>query len=48
MPPDQHRRIYLHQLDETVWAQGNTNLSHGCLNLSGENAKWYFRVRPAG
>ena len=34
--------IYLHQLDDTVWAQGNTNLSHGCLNLSGENAKWYF------
>jgi lipoprotein-anchoring transpeptidase ErfK/SrfK len=34
--------IYLHQLDETVWAQGNTNLSHGCLNLSGENAKWFF------
>lgn len=39
--------IYLHQLDETVWAQGNTNLSHGCLNLSGENAKWYFEfVQP--
>lgn len=34
--------IYLHQLDDTVWAQGNTNLSHGCLNLSGENAQWYF------
>ncbi|MEJ6536909.1 MAG: L,D-transpeptidase, partial [Mycobacterium sp.] len=34
--------IYLHQLDETVWAQGNTNLSHGCLNLSGENASWFF------
>ena len=34
--------IYLHQLDDTIWAQGNTNVSHGCLNLSGENAKWYF------
>ena len=34
--------VYLHQLDDTVWAQGNTNLSHGCLNLSGENAKWFF------
>ena len=32
--------IYLHQLDDTVWAQGNTNVSHGCLNLSGENARW--------
>jgi lipoprotein-anchoring transpeptidase ErfK/SrfK len=39
--------IYLHQLDDTLWAQGNTNLSHGCLNLSGENAKWYFNfVQP--
>ena len=27
--------IYLHQLNDTVWAQGNTNVSHGCLNLSG-------------
>lgn len=34
--------IYLHQLDETVWAQGNTNTSHGCLNLSSDNARWYF------
>ncbi|MGI9123634.1 MAG: Ig-like domain-containing protein, partial [Mycobacterium sp.] len=34
--------IYLHELNDTIWAQGNTNLSHGCLNLSGENAKWYF------
>jgi hypothetical protein len=25
-----------------VWAQGNTNTSHGCLNLNSENAKWYF------
>lgn len=39
--------VYLHQLDDTVWAQGNTNLSHGCLNLSGENAKWFFEfVQP--
>jgi len=30
--------IYLHQLNATVWAQGNTNTSHGCLNLNGENA----------
>ena len=34
--------IYLHQLDETVWAQGNTNTSHGCLNLNGENARWFY------
>jgi lipoprotein-anchoring transpeptidase ErfK/SrfK len=40
--------IYLHQLDDTIWAQGNTNLSHGCLNLSGENAKWYFDFTQPG
>ena len=40
--------IYLHQLDETVWAQGNTNLSHGCLNLSGDNARWYFDFTQPG
>lgn len=40
--------IYLHQLDETTWAQGNTNLSHGCLNLSGENAKWYYAFTQPG
>jgi lipoprotein-anchoring transpeptidase ErfK/SrfK len=40
--------IYLHQLNETVWAQGNTNLSHGCLNLSGENAKWFFDFAQPG
>jgi lipoprotein-anchoring transpeptidase ErfK/SrfK len=33
--------IYLHQLDSTVWAQGNTDTSHGCLNLNADNAKWF-------
>lgn len=40
--------IYLHQLDDTVWAQGNTNVSHGCLNLSGENAKWFYEFIQPG
>lgn len=40
--------IYLHQLDATVWAQGNTNLSHGCLNLSGANARWFFDFSQPG
>ncbi|WP_280304811.1 L,D-transpeptidase [Nocardia abscessus] len=40
--------IYLHQLDSTVWAQGNTNVSHGCLNLSGENAQWFFNFSVPG
>lgn len=34
--------VYLHQLDATVWAQGNTNVSHGCLNLNADNAQWFY------
>jgi lipoprotein-anchoring transpeptidase ErfK/SrfK len=40
--------IYLHQLDATVWAQGNTDTSHGCLNLNGDNAKWFFGLSQPG
>ncbi|WP_460698500.1 L,D-transpeptidase [Nocardia thraciensis] len=40
--------IYLHQLDDTVWAQGSQNLSHGCLNLNAENAKWFFNFSLPG
>lgn len=34
--------IHLHQLEDTVWAQGNTNVSHGCLNLSADNARRFY------
>jgi lipoprotein-anchoring transpeptidase ErfK/SrfK len=34
--------IYLHELDTTVWAQGHENVSHGCLNLNHDNAKWFY------
>jgi lipoprotein-anchoring transpeptidase ErfK/SrfK len=40
--------IYLHQLNETVWAQGNTNVSHGCLNLNSDNASWFFDFAQQG
>ncbi|GAS97240.1 ErfK/YbiS/YcfS/YnhG family protein [Mycolicibacterium canariasense] len=40
--------VYLHQLDSTMWAQGNTNVSHGCLNLSGENARWFYDFSQPG
>ncbi|GBE63899.1 hypothetical protein MFM001_03610 [Mycobacterium sp. MFM001] len=40
--------IYLHQLDDTVWAQGSVDTSHGCLNLNGENAKWFFDFSQPG
>jgi lipoprotein-anchoring transpeptidase ErfK/SrfK len=34
--------IYLHELDTTIWAQGHQNVSHGCLNLNHDNAKWFY------
>ena len=40
--------IYLHQLNATVWAQGHTNTSHGCLNLNSENARWFFDFSMPG
>lgn len=40
--------IYLHQLDSTVWAQGNTDTSHGCLNLNLENARWFYNFAVPG
>src|SRR6201995_778024 len=40
--------IYLHELDATVWAQGNTNTSHGCLNLNADNAKWFYDFSVPG
>jgi lipoprotein-anchoring transpeptidase ErfK/SrfK len=40
--------IYMHQLNATVWAQGNTNTSHGCLNLNGENARWFYDFSVPG
>jgi lipoprotein-anchoring transpeptidase ErfK/SrfK len=40
--------IYLHQLNSTVWAQGNTDTSHGCLNLNGDNAQWFYDFAVPG
>jgi lipoprotein-anchoring transpeptidase ErfK/SrfK len=40
--------VYLHQLDSTVWAQGNTDTSHGCLNLNADNARWFFDFSQPG
>ena len=31
-----------------MWAQGNTDPSHGCLNLSGENAAWFYDFSGPG
>ncbi len=40
--------IYLHQLNATVWAQGHRNLSHGCLNLNLNNARWFYKTSRVG
>jgi lipoprotein-anchoring transpeptidase ErfK/SrfK len=40
--------IYLHELDTTVWAQGHTDVSHGCLNLNQENATWFYNSSQVG
>ena len=40
--------IYLHELDNTVWAQGNTDTSHGCLNLNQANAIWFQNMAQPG
>lgn len=40
--------IYLHELASTVWAQGNTNVSAGCLNLNPENAAWFYDFAQPG
>ncbi len=40
--------IYLHELDSTVWAQGHTDTTHGCLNLNAANAKWFYDFSVPG
>jgi lipoprotein-anchoring transpeptidase ErfK/SrfK len=34
--------IYLHSAPWSVGQQGYSDVSHGCLNLSPENAQWYY------
>ncbi|RJO76956.1 hypothetical protein D5S18_12180 [Nocardia panacis] len=34
--------IFVHAAPWSVAQQGNSNASHGCLNVSTENAKWFF------
>ncbi|WP_286174582.1 Ig-like domain-containing protein [Mycobacterium sp. DL99] len=40
--------IYVHQLDGTVWAQGKTNTSHGCLNVNADNGRWFYEFSQPG
>lgn len=33
---------YIHSMASTVWAQGEENVSHGCVNSPPEKAEWYY------
>lgn len=39
---------YVHWADWSVWAQGNTDTSHGCLNVSPDNSWWFYRFSVPG
>ncbi|WP_102143713.1 L,D-transpeptidase [Mycobacterium hubeiense] len=40
--------IYVHSAPWSVGSQGNTNVSHGCLNVSPSNAVWFFNNTKRG
>jgi lipoprotein-anchoring transpeptidase ErfK/SrfK len=39
---------YIHSAPWSVWAQGHSDQSHGCLNVSPENAEWYLNFAQPG
>jgi lipoprotein-anchoring transpeptidase ErfK/SrfK len=39
---------YLHSAPWSVGAQGNANVSHGCVNMSPANAEWMFNNSKVG
>jgi lipoprotein-anchoring transpeptidase ErfK/SrfK len=39
---------YVHSAPWSVWAQGNTNVSHGCVNASPAFAKWFYDLSQRG
>jgi lipoprotein-anchoring transpeptidase ErfK/SrfK len=34
--------VFVHSAPWSVGSQGNANVSHGCINLSPDNAAWYY------
>ncbi|MCP2166518.1 L,D-transpeptidase [Goodfellowiella coeruleoviolacea] len=34
---------FVHENPNSVGAQGRSNVSHGCINLNAENAKWFYQ-----
>ncbi len=39
---------FVHAAPWSVWAQGSQNVSHGCVNVSTENAKWFYDTALPG
>lgn len=39
---------FVHAAPWSVAQQGNTNVSHGCINLSTENARWFYDFSQPG
>lgn len=40
--------VYVHSAPWSVASQGNSNVSHGCINLSPDNAAWYYNTVNVG
>lgn len=40
--------VYVHSAPWSVDEQGHANVSHGCINLSPDNAAWYFDTVRVG
>ena len=40
--------VYVHSAPWSVASQGNANVSHGCINLSPDNAAWYYSTVSIG
>ena len=40
--------VYVHSAPWSVGSQGYANVSHGCINLSPDNAAWYFNQVHVG
>jgi lipoprotein-anchoring transpeptidase ErfK/SrfK len=39
---------FVHAAPWSVWAQGSENVSHGCVNISTEAAKWFYDTALPG
>jgi lipoprotein-anchoring transpeptidase ErfK/SrfK len=40
--------VYVHSAPWSVDSQGHENVSHGCINLSPDNAAWYYNQASVG